>query len=249
VLLLLPPSETKRPGGSGRGVALEALRYPSLTPHRERLLAAVSRLAHDESASLKALGLGPRGASEVAKNTVVATSATVPAVERYTGVLYDALDVASLPAAARAYLDEHVVIHSALFGPVGAGDPIPDYRLSHDSRLPGVRLRALWSGDTAAVLAAHEGVVVDARSEGYVRLGAAPDHDRSVFLRVVTEGAGGQRRALNHFNKRAKGELARRLALTEAEPETIGELIEWGSEQGLRLERPEGRPRELLLVV
>ena len=61
----------------------------------------------------------------------------MPAIDRYTGVLFDALDAPSLDADAREFARETVVVHSALFGLVGALDEIPAYRLSHDSRLPG----------------------------------------------------------------------------------------------------------------
>ena len=61
------------------------------------------------------------------------------AIDRYTGVLYDALDAASLDASARRWLGRHVLIHSAPLGPVGALDRIPAYRLGAAASLPGSR--------------------------------------------------------------------------------------------------------------
>jgi cytoplasmic iron level regulating protein YaaA (DUF328/UPF0246 family) len=246
LLLLLPPSETKRPGGApGTRLALSTLRYPMLTDARRATLDAVAALAHDHDAAVKALKLGVKQHHEVAKNRVIEHSELLPAADRYTGVLYDALDAGSLPAAARERLARHVVIHSAVLGPVGALDPIPDYRLSHDSRLPGLRLKALWADAAAAALAGETGLVLDARSQGYAALGPAP---RGVWLEVVAEGADGRRRALNHFNKHAKGELARAYALSGDRPQTVAELVEWGAAHGFRLEPDEGGRRVALVT-
>lgn len=251
MLLLLPPSETKRPGGEpGSRLALGALRFPMLTDARRTVLSAVHALAQDHEASVAALKLGPKQHHEVAKNRVLEESAVLPAVDRYTGVLYDALDAAGLPAPARAHLDRHVVIHSAVLGPVGALDLIPDYRLSHDSRLPGVRLKGVWADAVADALAGETGLVLDARSQGYAALGPAP---HGVWLDVVAEDTAGRRRALNHFNKRAKGELARAFASSGENPASVGELVDWGAAHGFRLEAQDvaqaGGPRRIALIV
>ena len=99
---------------------------------------------------------------------------------RYTGVLYDALGEDTLSPAAREFAREHVLIHSALFGLVRAGDPIPRYRLAHDSRLPGAYAgKALARSPISAALADRPGLTLDLRSEAYVALGPAPDRARS----------------------------------------------------------------------
>ncbi|HEY0247829.1 MAG TPA: peroxide stress protein YaaA [Gryllotalpicola sp.] len=240
MLLLLPPSETKRPGGvPGSRLELGALRYPMLTDARRATLDAVAALAQDREASVAALGLGPTQRGEVEKNRVLESSELLPAADRYTGVLYDALDAVSLPRPARERLGRHVVIHSAVLGPVGALDGIPDYRLAHDAKLPGLRLKALWADAAAAALAAEAELVLDARSQSYAALGPAP---HAVRLEVVAEDGRGRRRALNHFNKHAKGELARAFALSGENPRTVAELTDWGAAHGLRLEAAEPGP-------
>ncbi|WP_394551405.1 YaaA family protein [Agromyces sp. MMS24-JH15] len=237
MLLLLPPSETKRDGGGDPPLDTARLSFPSLDPVRARVVAATQSLAADAEATMRALKLGPRQAGEVERNRCVASSPTMAALDRYTGVLYDALDAPSLDDAARSYAAQHVAVHSALFGLVGALDPIPAYRLSHDSRLPDFTLRAVWRDAVAGVLATHPGVIVDLRSEGYAELGPLPDRADAAFVRVVSEDAAGRRRALNHFNKRAKGEFTR--AVLQGRPEgieTIDDLVEWAAEAGFRLE-------------
>lgn len=192
-----------------------------------------------------ALGLGPKQAFEVARNRAIGTSPLLPALERYTGVLYDGLDVASLTHEQRAFAHEHVAIHSALFGLLAADDAIPAYRLSHDSRLPELSLRTLWRPAISSVLSAHAGLVLDLRSEAYATLGPAPAG--SWYLRVVTENAAGRRVALSHFNKKAKGEFTRAVIAAGIDHPDVASLLEWAEGSGIRIEP--GAPGEIDLVV
>ncbi len=194
-----------------------------------------------------ALKLGARQRDEIDRNRRVTTSPTLPAIDRFTGVLYDALDAPTLPAAGRERARSCVAIASALFGLVGAADPIPAYRLSADSRLPGLTLRAHWRDRVSRELKAVPGLILDLRSESYAALGPAPSRPDSLYLRVLGEGPGGAVRALNHFNKRAKGELTRALLTADALPNTVDELLDWASGAGFRLAR--GEPGELALTV
>ena len=234
MLILLPPSETKRDGGSGASrLDLDALSFPSLTRARRSAITGLRAISKSVTASTKALGLGPTQRFEIDRNRAVATSPTMAAIARYTGVLYDAIDVETLDAEARGFLEMNVVIHSALFGLVRASDPIPAYRFSHDTRIPGISLSKIWRDANAAVLDAEPGLVLDLRSESYVHLG--PASDRAVFLRVVSDDGAGHRRALNHFNKHGKGELVRTLAGSRIDFETVADLVDWAHSMGINL--------------
>jgi len=245
MLILLPPSETKRTGGLDPHLSVAGLRFPGLAALRRSLVRDVAHLARDPAASMVALKLGPRLADEVGRNLVLAKSPTMPALDRYTGVLYDALDAASLAEEARRFAGEHLVIHSALFGPVSALDAIPAYRLSHDSRVPGIQLKRYWSAAVTRELSGG-GLILDLRSEGYVGLGPVAGNPQSYFLRVVTIGPDGTSRALNHFNKSAKGLLTRQLLMNGEDFESVPELLDWAVQAGIGLTL--GGPGELVLV-
>lgn len=247
--LLLPPSETKRDGGvAGTSLALASLSFPQLQDARRTVLGALASLVTDDAAAARALTLSARAAErELARNRVVASSPTLPAIDRYTGVLYDALDAPSLSTAARTRAQRHVLMQSALLGLVGAGDAIPAYRLSHDSRLPGLPLKRHWSGPNAAVLASIDGPILDLRSEGYAALGPLPERDDALFVRVVSIGDDGAARALNHFNKKGKGAFVRALLERGPVPASVEGVIAAAEECGWPL-RP-GAPGELELVV
>jgi cytoplasmic iron level regulating protein YaaA (DUF328/UPF0246 family) len=247
VLILLPPSETKRVGGDGPPLDLSALSFLELTTARRQTLAALKALSRNLAAAAGMLRLGPSSAVEAARNRIVATSPTMPAIDRYDGVLFEELDAGSLPASARRFAGEHLAIASALFGLSGALDPIPAYRLSHDSRLPRSTLGRIWRAPLTAFLAQRSGLVLDLRSEGYAALGPRPARADSVYVRVVSIGANGRTRALNHFNKKGKGEFARRLLLGGIDHPDVASLLAWADREGIRL--TPGAPGELDLVV
>ncbi|HRN28761.1 MAG TPA: peroxide stress protein YaaA [Terrimesophilobacter sp.] len=248
MLILLPPSESKRDGGpEGSSLDLDSLGFAELSSQRRAVLASLRLLSRNRAASLHALGLSEAQGFEVDRNRTVRSSPVLPAIERYTGVLFDGLDWARAADASREFARGHVAIHSALFGLVRAGDLIPAYRLSHDSRLSvrGHTLKALWREPVAGALAKQEGLVLDLRSEAYVAMGPAPAG--SVFLRVVTEGTDGRRRALNHFNKKAKGEFTRALIDARIDHSSVDSLLEWAADASWNLSR--GASHELDLLV
>ena len=248
MLVLLPPSETKRDGGlPGSSLSLRALRFDEITAHRATALAAVAELSRDPHAAAAALGLGPTQGFEVERNRIVESSPVMPAIDRYTGVLYDGISADTLDAAARSWIAERVAINSALFGLVGAGDPVPAYRLSHDSRLPGLPLKKHWRSALGDVLARETGLILDLRSESYAALGPLPAHGSAYYLRVVTRTETGQKRALNHFNKKGKGVFVRQLATSGLDHADADSLLAWAAGVGVALER--GAAGELELTV
>lgn len=237
MLILLPPSETKRPGGSRRPFDAAALSFPTLAPQREAVVDALVELSEDEEEAARVLKLGGTQRGEIAVNAALRASPTLPAIDRYTGVLFDALDAASLDTTARRWLGRHSAIHSAPFGPVGALDPIPAYRLGAAASLPGLPpLKRVWADAvTAALTATAPPFVLDMRSEAYAALGAVPTDIPSVYVRVVSEADDGAVRALNHFNKHAKGALTRRLAQDRPRVSSLRGFVRWADAAGIRV--------------
>ncbi|HEY0640069.1 MAG TPA: peroxide stress protein YaaA [Pseudonocardiaceae bacterium] len=242
MLVLLPPSETKLAGGDGPPLRLDALSHPELTPVRAALVDELVALAADVPGSRRALGLSAAQDAEIARNAGLCSSPTTPALLRYTGVLYDALSFRTLTPAARARATARLAVGSALFGLLSATDPVPAYRLSAGSALPGGPLAARWRPALEPVLAGFDGLVVDLRSGPYAALARLPG---AVTVRVLTEHEDGSRTVVSHHNKAHKGHLARVLAGTRAEPSTVDELVKLLRRNGFRVER---RGTELDLV-
>lgn len=246
MIVLLPPSETKHAGGDGPALRLKALSTSVLTPLRAELVDELVELAADRAACQRALGLSASQLYEIERNAALRSSPTLPAISRYTGVLYDALDVASLTGAAAQRARARLAVGSALFGFLRADDPVPAYRLSASAKLPGrPTLAARWRPLLEPVLAemAATELVVDLRSGSYAALGKLPD---AVRVEVVSERPDGKRTVVSHFNKAHKGRLARILATTRSEPGDAAAVATIARRAGMRVER---RDNQLTVVI
>jgi hypothetical protein len=235
VLVLLPPSETKADGGRGAPLDHAALSFPELNPTRAKIADALVELAGDVRASITALGITERQAGEVTRNAQLRTSPTMPALRRYTGVLYDALDVNSFTKAGLEKAHRRLAVTSSLFGVVSATDPIPAYRLSGGSVLPELgTLPALWRPALAPVLAAVDGPILDLRSGAYAALAPLPD---AITVQVLTERADGTRSVVSHFNKHHKGLLVRALVSGRAQLGDLAAVLRVARRAGYRVEK------------
>lgn len=225
---------------------LDALSHPELSSLRDALVDELVELAADTSACRRALGLSASQQVEIERNAALRSAATLPAINRYTGVLYDALDIESLTGAAAGRARARLAVGSALFGVLRADDSIPAYRLSATSKLPGqAALSTRWRPLLEPVLTrmATDELVVDLRSGSYASLGRLPD---AVQVDVVSERPDGKRAVVSHFNKAHKGRLARILAATRSEPSDAGAVATIARRAGMRVER---NGRQLTIVV
>ncbi|MFY1669740.1 peroxide stress protein YaaA [Plantactinospora sp. WMMB334] len=262
MLILLPPSEGKTAPRTGRPVDPAALSQPALTPGRERALDALVALCAgpDRDRARKVLGLSPGQDEELDRNARLRTAPAQPAAKVYTGVLYDALGLGTLPGPARARARRSVLVCSGLWGVVRLDDRIPAYRCAVGANLPGAGgLAAYWRGllDPVLTEAAGAGPVLDLRSSGYAAMWRPTGRlaERTVTVRVlheqVVEGVP-RRSVVSHFNKASKGRLVRDLLLAGAAPRSVGRLVEALRDLKYTVEEQPavaGRPRQLDLVV
>lgn len=257
MLVLLPPSEGKTSPATGPRLAWSKLSFPELGSTRKEIADALVRLSTGPAAKARTtLGISARQDDELERNRTLLTAPTAPAGEVYAGVLYDALDLASLDARSRRRAASDIVIASALFGLLRVTDRIPAYRLSGDTTLPGVgRLATAWREPVATAIrsAAGRGVVLDLRSSAYVALGPVPADlaPRTAVARVLQE-KGGKRSIVSHHNKATKGRLVRGL-LGEPKPRTVDDLAGALGAAGYRVEldppRGDDRPWTLDVIV
>ncbi|HEV7420772.1 MAG TPA: peroxide stress protein YaaA [Mycobacterium sp.] len=246
MIVLLPPSETKQVGGDGPPLRLETLGSPELGSLRARLVDELIALSADRPASRKALGISASQDAEIDRNAALLSAPTMSAINRYTGVLYDALDIESLRGATASRARARLAVGSALFGLLRADDAVPAYRLSATSKLPGGQsLAARWRPMLEPVLAelARDELIVDLRSGSYAALGRLPG---AVEVDVLAEHSDGHRTVVSHFNKAHKGKLARALAGSRSEPTDAAGVVAVARRAGLRVER---RGNELTVVM
>ncbi|WP_405947631.1 peroxide stress protein YaaA [Streptomyces prunicolor] len=239
MLVLLPPSEGKASSGRGAPLKPESLSLPGLADARAAVLdELVDLCAADEDKAREVLGLSEGLRGEIAKNVDLRTAGARPAGEIYTGVLYDALDLASLEPAAKKRAARSLLVFSGLWGAVRVTDRIPSYRCSMGVRLPGLgALGAHWRTPMAAVLpeVAGDGLVLDLRSSAYAGAWKPKGEvaGRTATVRVLHAPT---RKVVSHFNKATKGRIVRSLLTSAGVPGTPGELVEALRDLGYEVE-------------
>jgi cytoplasmic iron level regulating protein YaaA (DUF328/UPF0246 family) len=140
------------------------------------------------------------------------TAPLLPAVERYSGVAYDYLDFPSLPVAAQDYIKSHTVIFSNLFGPIMAGDPIPNYKVKQGNAVAGIAPEKYYKDAFAASLDAllEDADILDLRAGYYEKF--YKTSRPYTTLKFIKEG-----KVVSHWAKAYRGIVLRHLALNAVE--------------------------------
>ena len=240
MLILLPPSESKRGRPRGAPTRLDRLSFPELTGTREQVAAAVAEVSARADAP-EALGVSANLADDIARNTRLATAPALPAADLYTGVLYDALDLPSLDTAALRRARRWLLVVSALYGAVRPGDKVAPYRLSMGVNLEGLGpLASVWREPLAQVLpdAAGRGVIVDCRSSTYAAAWTPSGDLARRWVQVKVPGA-------THMAKHTRGLVARALCVAGVDartPAALEKVLAPDFETALHAPRRAGQP-------
>ena len=201
------------------------------------MIDVLATLSADPVEAARVLKLSARQVGDIAANASLRTGPTLPAIDRYTGVVYDALDAGSLDHVARRWLGRHVLIHAAALGPVGALDKIPTYRLGATAAAarpaaapPGLG-RGGRRGAAGPSRVRSSSTCAPRRTSRSAR---SPSAIPSAYVRVVGAGEDGTVRALNHFNKAPRASLVRTLAQTRPTVRTLRGPAALGRDGGHR---------------
>jgi len=206
-LILLAPSEDKAAGGDrGRLPETPAQRWV-----REQLVALARTGAPEalkKAFEVKDLALAKARSEALALGGPVPL---LPALARYTGVAFNALDAASLPPATW----RQVFILSLLRGLVRGDEPVPPYKLKL-AALPGLRAhwRAALPEALAGLPAGPVWELLPGDSAGLIKGWERPRHTVE-----ICDASG---RAVSHFAKLYRGRVARwLLAHQEGDPRKV----------------------------
>ena len=151
-----------------------------------------------------------------------ATSKPTPAINVYTGVLYQALDWASLSAAAKKRGASAVVIISAKYGAVRPDQLIENYKEKIDNG-------AMRAPVGKVLDAIKTPLIVDCRSSTYKTVWHSPV-EKTVEVRVSTV-VNGVRTVVTHMSKKTRGEITRWLLQSRSLPKTPEDLYAIVSEK------------------
>ena len=139
------------------------------------------------------------------QNQDIFNSPCAPAIERYTGVVYEHISWSTLSDKAKKYMEKYVFIFSGLFGLLTPQTPIPDYKL----KMNVLSLQHHWNPILTDTLN-DEDVIIDLLPQVH-RKAYTPNKNSVIpvdFL-IVSKG---KKTAAGHFGKAVKGEFIRHMA-------------------------------------
>jgi cytoplasmic iron level regulating protein YaaA (DUF328/UPF0246 family) len=196
VLILLPPSAKMRAGEGGLQFNLDSLVFPSQLRFRRRELMERSDFGN-----------------------VNAKNWALPAIDLFSGVLYQFLDFRTLPESAQKRGETEILIFSDLFGLLRPSDLTP----VHPKKSIVSIKSSEWNDLLPNLLDPLEKkLIVDCRSSTYLGFWK-PNPAITVSIRVFQESEG-QRSVITHMSKKYRGELARLLLQNQA-PKNPSELL------------------------
>ena len=218
LVVLLPPSEGKAPGGEGPSWTFDAGRFPQLAAPRERVARALLRA---KGGSQKLLGVKGEQLERAkqANASLLHDAPTLPAHRRFTGVVWEHLRGTGalgapddpLPAAVQRQARRSVLVISGVTGLSAWDDPVPDFRLKLSVSLGRLgRVDRLWREPLSAALEAHlaGNVVVDLLPNEH-RAAWTPDPESTGYRLLRPQLLLPDGRPAGHWGKAAKGLRAR----------------------------------------
>ena len=260
VIILIPPSEGKAPGGKKGKTLLEVQHGFRATPAnafhlldeaRAEVRAALAKAFRSGKGLEKIFGVkGKPLEAATAANQGLDATPLMPAIERYQGVMFDAISYPTLSKAGKKNFDRWAIILSGLFGALRPRDLIPDYKLKIDARLPGAgKLDQFWGPHlTAGLKKALRGAIVwDLLPGAHRRAFGNPAGPSAIYTVRFVEKAGRELKNIGHGSKPLRGQLIRGMAeegLFTPDKLALNPLI-----PGFRVEfDPKSHSQEVLLV-
>jgi cytoplasmic iron level regulating protein YaaA (DUF328/UPF0246 family) len=150
------------------------------------------------------------------------TSKPTVATSVYSGVLYQALDWASLSPAAKKRGESAIAIISAKYGVVRPSTKIESYKEKINNKAMAPQIAAILDGIKTPL-------IVDCRSSTYKTVWKSPI-EMTVEVRISTV-VDGVRTVVTHMSKKTRGEITRWLLQSRSLPKTPEDLYAIVSEK------------------
>ena len=204
--ILIPPSEGKAK------IKPQEVKFSDTNFVFERSVKQVVRLLNlIDNEDLRSIYGTSQEKSELfhRQNEDIFKSRCAPAINRYTGVVYQHLDWGSLTNEAKAYMEKNVFIFSGLFGMTTPSTLIPDYKL----KMNVLSLQYHWTPILTEALKSEE-LIFDLLPQVYRK--AYSPNKNTIQIEFKVEGKGSTRSA-GHFGKAVKGKFIRFLSMNQIE--------------------------------
>lgn len=134
--ILLAPAETKKEGGEFPPYCKDNFYFKDIFNARDEVVQNYVKFIENSSIEELSKWFGLKNLTECKKySQSILEKPTMKAIQRYTGVAFDAIDYNQLNLKEQQYCDENIILFSNLFGVLKADDLIPDYKYKQGSSL------------------------------------------------------------------------------------------------------------------
>ncbi len=205
--ILLAPSETKKSGGE-LPFNPNTLLFKELTPYRMKLLHTYINILQQGDMQVLSKMFGIKKEADILKHKKdIIHELTMKAIERYTGVAFDYLGYEKLDNDAQAYIDNHVILFSNLFGPIRSSDLIPEYKLKQGEAVGDIKPEKFYHEHSAALMEEYlaQEEILDLRAGFYDKF-YKPTKPYTT-LKFIKDG-----KVVSHWAKAYRGIVLREIA-------------------------------------
>jgi len=207
VKILLAPAEIKLQGGDQSPFCKDNFSFQNLYKYRLEVINNYEEFLSMHTQDELSKWFGIKKMDDVKKySQSTLNKPTMKAIQRYTGVAFDALDYNSLNKDAQNYIDDSVVLFSNLFGAIKASDLIPDYKYKQGSKLPNIDVEKYYKSTLKIILDEYLGdEVIDIRA-GYYDKYYKPIAN-TITYKFLKDG-----KVVSHWAKYYRGKLLKYIA-------------------------------------
>jgi len=201
--ILIAPSESKVSGGEFPPIDL------SKFPVQKEVLLAYEEFIKNSSIELLSKWFNLKDLNLVKEyKKLNLTSPTLKAIQRYSGVAFEAIDYKNLNKKAKNYLDENLIIFSNLFGAIKANCLIPNYKFKQGAILPNLNQEKYYKKNLKDYLDnLLDDEIIDLRAKYYDK------YYKVIKQKVITFKFIKNGKVISHWAKHFRGLIVKELAI------------------------------------
>ncbi len=206
--ILLAPAETKREGGEFSPYCINNFYFKEIAQTRDEVVSKYEDFLEKSSLEELSSWFGLKNLKECEKySQAIKEKPTMKAIQRYTGVAFDAIDYDNLSKEAQHYCENQVILFSNLFGPLKADDKIPDYKFKQGAILPSCDVIKLYKENIKNILDEYLGdEVIDLRAGFYDKF--YKPSASTITFKFLKDG-----KVVSHWAKHYRGQIVKELAI------------------------------------
>jgi len=217
--ILLAPAETKKEGGIAPKYSKNNFAFREIFDIKDKVVQEYVEFIDKSSIEELSLWFGLKNLKECEKyKTSILDKPTMKAIQRYTGVAFEALGYDTLELSQQKYCDENILLFSNLFGVLKGSDLIPDYKFKQGATLDKLDVVKYYKTNLKDFLDSYlEGDILDLRAGFYDKVYKISKP--YVTMKFLKNG-----KVVSHWAKHYRGEIVRVLA--QKNIQSIAELMD-----------------------